>query len=266
MKIIHPFFGIQIDTKSRLTKQLVSKLNDFYSKIPKTKCINCPGQKTVEAECCKAFSPPILLIEFISSLRNIEKWEEDKRKKLFIRSLKSYLNSDNARLCSLLGNNKCLVYEQRPLSCRLFAMYTDEEWNERLKSVSTELEIEEKDVPFFNQCRNIRILDPKKTQNNSVPKEVSDDIFESMHSLDIKLFQDQQYGKKIVMSSLTYTPFDAHFLAITLGKERFEQIGIMKERSASIKRKFNSKILSKKDLENDKNGVKVFIETIEKQI
>jgi len=266
MKIIHPFFGIQIDTRSKLTKGLISNLNDLYSIIPKTKCINCPGKKTMEAECCKAFSPPILLIEFISSLRNIEKWDNNKRKKLFINSLKSYLNVENAKRCPLLENNKCLIYEQRPLSCRLFAMYTDDEWNNRLKNISIKLEIEETEVPFYKQCRNIKILDPKKTKNNSVPKEISDNIFKEMHLLDIKLFQDQQYGKKIVMDSLTYTPFDAHFVSLTLGRERFEQIGIIKERSAAVKRKFDSKILDKKDLENDRKGIEDFVNIIEKQI
>ena len=68
MIFFHPEYKIEIDTDIFDLKIAIKDLNDIYKKIPDTKCLHCPGKDKVEADCCKCFSPPMLLIEFLNIL------------------------------------------------------------------------------------------------------------------------------------------------------------------------------------------------------
>lgn len=223
MQYTHPLFDIKINTDGKKIQRLFSHLNDIYSEIPKTKCLSCPGKEKIEADCCKAFSPPIFLIEFLNIMTIISKLDKKKQDELAYKCFESYLISDIFKSCPLLENDLCLCYQQRPLSCYLFGLYPEDEYSQRLKSVAAMLELDPNEVPFNKQCTNLEICGSK-----TISQKRSDLMLKKIYNLDIDLFDDKKQGEKYIGTSATYTPFDAHYLCHRIGPDNLETLSKMK--------------------------------------
>lgn len=262
MKSYHNGFGIDIDTGSLETIKLINDLNDLYKKIPKTKCINCPGKKGVEADCCKVFSPPMLLIEFVHILKSIERNSEEELKDLYYRCFESYLNPSHEKRCVLLNDDdQCIVYDARPFSCRMFGLYEEKEWENRLKDISIETGLDQKNVPFAKQCDGIQIK-KKKVKVKNITRGMSNYIYKHIHYLDINLFPEEwiKDAAALVMGSYTYLSFDAQYLLMKAGQEKLESLAIMKTRSRRLKE--NDEVAFLKD----KAEIKDLLDNVKKEI
>lgn len=109
--------------------QLFEKLNDIYDTLPKGKCTGC-------GSCCME-SVGINLIEFL----NIFNYLQDKgelRKKSLDRIIDYYfMEFMEKRSCPFKNeNNRCEIYEVRPLNCRLFGHWKKEDYNKNLKDIT----------------------------------------------------------------------------------------------------------------------------------
>lgn len=240
MKINHPNYNVEIDTEKESIKDVLDKLEETYQKLPETKCLNCPMKETVEADCCKVFSPPMLLSEFTNAMTIITEWTKEDQDKLAYACFESFLNPDIAKPCVLLKGTLCSIYNSRPLSCRLFGIYSDFEYNERLEKISKELNVPKEDIPFSCQCRNLEVKTKGKGNLNFVSKQDSDKIFESLYKLDAKMFDSKEYGEYIVNFSLTYMPFDAHYLCVRIGPDNLDILTDMKLMLRDAKKKYEA--------------------------
>ena len=109
--------------------QLFEKLNNIYDTLPKGKCTGC-------GNCCME-SVGINLIEFL----NIYNYLQDKdelRKKSIERIMDYYfMEFMEKKSCPFKDeNNMCLIYEVRPLNCRLFGHWKKEDYNKNLKDIT----------------------------------------------------------------------------------------------------------------------------------
>lgn len=109
--------------------QLFEKLNNIYDTLPKGKCTGC-------GNCCME-SVGINLIEFL----NIYNYLQDKdelRKKSIGRIMDYYfMEFIEKKSCPFKDeNNMCLIYEVRPLNCRLFGHWKKEDYNKNLKDIT----------------------------------------------------------------------------------------------------------------------------------
>ena len=137
MRFFHPEYEIFLKTDDLTAYKAYGDLKRLYKKIPNAVCIKCPKKKSIEADCCKTFSPPMMLVEFLNILDEIEKTLcKEKKTELIIKCIKSVLNINISKKCVLLSkNNKCICYNRRPMNCRMFGLYTKEEWSDRLKKL-----------------------------------------------------------------------------------------------------------------------------------
>lgn len=104
------------------------KLNDIYSTLPSGDCAGC-------GNCCME-SVGINLIEFL----NIYKYliERDELRRASISRIIDYyfLELLKKNSCPFKdGNNRCLIYEVRPLNCRLFGHWKKDDYNKNLERV-----------------------------------------------------------------------------------------------------------------------------------
>ena len=104
------------------------KLNDIYSTLPNGDCAGC-------GNCCME-SVGINLIEFL----NIYKYliERDELRRASISRIIDYyfLELLKKNSCPFKdGNNRCLIYEVRPLNCRLFGHWKKDDYNNNLERV-----------------------------------------------------------------------------------------------------------------------------------
>ena len=109
--------------------QLFEKLNNIYDTLPKGKCTGC-------GNCCME-AVGINLIEFL----NIYNYLQDKdelRKKSIGRIMDYYfMEFMEKKSCPFKDeNNMCLIYEVRPLNCRLFGHWKKEDYNKNLKDIT----------------------------------------------------------------------------------------------------------------------------------
>ena len=109
--------------------KLFDKLNNIYDTLPKGKCTGC-------GNCCME-SVGINLIEFL----NIYNYLQDKdelRKKSIGRIMDYYfMEFMEKKSCPFKDeNNMCLIYEVRPLNCRLFGHWKKEDYNKNLKDIT----------------------------------------------------------------------------------------------------------------------------------
>ncbi len=104
------------------------KLNDIYDTLPKGDCSGC-------GNCCME-SVGINLIEFFNIYRYLESRDE-LREKSIKRIIDYYfLELINKNTCPFRDeNNRCLIYEVRPLNCRLFGHWKKEDYNKNLERV-----------------------------------------------------------------------------------------------------------------------------------
>ena len=260
MHFYHPEYNIDINTEDLNCRLILTEINKIYKKIPKTKCDKCPGKKKVESDCCKTFSPPMLFSEFINIVSDVSKNKNDAEiKELIVASIKTFLDISDVKECVLLEKNRCIVYEQRPFSCRMFGLYSSEEWSDRLKKISEHKKCKIEELPFYKQCKGIS----KTGKTKKISRLHSDILFRDLHDLDVKIFPDDKIGKKFVFQSKTYMPFYVHFLLINLGPQMLENLAIIREDLEKTVEKVKHKEIDKKSLDKKIEQVSDFIKTFE---
>jgi len=270
VKFIHPEYKIEIDTDSFDLKKAFKDLNDIYKKIPNTKCLHCPGKKGVEADCCKSFSPPMLLVEFLNILSKLEKEDKEFQEKFVVECMQSFLNPEYQNECLLLKDVFCRYYDQRPFSCRMFGQYSDVEWKGRIEAIQEQSFVDPRKLPFYKQCKNIQVL--AKKGKKSVKKGDSDYFFKSIYSIDLRLFDyfgekgKPSLGPLFVLSSKTYLPIYTHLLLIRIGPELLEQLAIVKLNGRQDYDLYLEGELSEEKYIEKKKGIEDFFQIIKKSI
>lgn len=109
------------------TNRLFDQLDRAYEKFPETICKMC-------GTCC-ADPPPATLVEYLRAFRHVrDNLSAGQQQELVYRAAAYFFLDlvDPDLCCPFLGaDNKCLVYEVRPLGCRAYGQLTEKEFEER---------------------------------------------------------------------------------------------------------------------------------------
>ncbi|MCI6737143.1 MAG: YkgJ family cysteine cluster protein [Intestinibacter sp.] len=109
-------------------KGYFKKLNDIYSKLPKGDCSGC-------GNCCME-SVGINLIEFLNIYKYLMDRNELRRASIDKIIDYYFLELLKKNSCPFKDdNNRCLIYEVRPLNCRLFGHWEKKDYNKNLQRV-----------------------------------------------------------------------------------------------------------------------------------
>ena len=109
--------------------QLFEKLNDIYDTLPKGQCTGC-------GNCCME-SVGINLIEFLNIYNYL--LDKDELRKESIEKIMEYYFMEfmEKNSCPFKDeNNRCKIYEVRPLNCRLFGHWKKEDYNKNLNDIT----------------------------------------------------------------------------------------------------------------------------------
>ncbi|WP_195940497.1 YkgJ family cysteine cluster protein [Romboutsia sp. 1001713B170131_170501_G6] len=110
--------------------KLFDKLNDTYKSLPSGDCTGC-------GNCCME-SVGINLIEFINIYNYL--LDKDELRKTSLSKIIDYyfLEFTKKSACPFKDeNNRCLIYEVRPLNCRIFGHWKKEDYNKNLSNITT---------------------------------------------------------------------------------------------------------------------------------
>lgn len=109
--------------------QLFEKLNNIYDTLPKGKCSGC-------GSCCME-SVGINLIEFLNIFNYLQDKDELRKKSLGKIIDYYFMEFMEKNSCPFKDeNNRCEIYEVRPLNCRLFGHWKKEDYNKNLKDIT----------------------------------------------------------------------------------------------------------------------------------
>ena len=109
--------------------KLFDKLNNIYDTLPSGKCSGC-------GNCCME-SVGINLIEFLNIFNYLQDKDELRKKSLDKIMDYYFMEFMEKKSCPFKDeNNRCEIYEVRPLNCRLFGHWKKEDYNKNLKDIT----------------------------------------------------------------------------------------------------------------------------------
>lgn len=209
-------------------KKLFDSLNEIYSELPRTSCKNC-------ASCCKWGSPPAFFIEYLNMYKFVRDHLHSNWESFLTRSAEYFYLElvDTNQTCPFVSeDNKCLVYEVRPLTCRVYGLLSKREFEmgdraQGLKFLADKLweeyqikvpeEIANGVLPW---CGNVR-----NSTRRRIKKEVLAGIATKVAKLDTNYFPVY-----MVDNEETMFPYPVHLMNTVLGDgARARKIKIMKE-------------------------------------
>lgn len=222
---------IDIDESIKFAKdnKFIEQLNDIYKSVPSGSCTGC-------GNCCME-SVGINLIEFLN-IYNYLSLNDDLRKKCLSKVIDYYfLEYVKKSPCPFKNeDNKCLIYEVRPLNCRLYGHWTKEDYNLNLDNVSKrnqkyakiindmyDFEISKEVVDFkINYCEkfkpNNRYLRKDERLSFSDSLMIIDSKIYSKGIMDIE-FKDRGIVEYFIESMLN--EHTAYNIKIRLSKDEF---------------------------------------------
>lgn len=158
--------------KQRKMVTLQSKLHDIYAagEFDTVCCRQCT--------CCRVACPQMKYCEATVIIDNIWKeWSKEDKKSLLVNCVKYFFSDSLIKPCLLLDDNKCRIYEDRPLNCRLYGLWPKELWDKRVERFSEAIGIPKEKLPLNTQCSNVK-------RCNGLPALTEEDIQKFFRALD----------------------------------------------------------------------------------
>lgn len=148
----------KVSLKERLNKVYYSQVN-----LDTT----CQGS----CECCRVAMPQLNYCEFIQLLKEI--WSSESKEvkiHLICTSIEYFFRNEFEKWgketlikpCMLLDNDgKCKYYSSRPLSCRLYGLWPQEDYDARVDRFEKAYEglLTREELPLNKQCPNVKRVD-----------------------------------------------------------------------------------------------------------
>lgn len=204
---------------------LFEELNSIYDGLPETTCDRC-------GTCCTV-PPPAYIIEYLNMFRYMKDNLSEKIADLLERTVRYYfleLADINLKCPFLGGDNLCLVYPVRPLSCRGYGLTKKNHTvNERKEMEELARRYREEhgivlppEVVDFQlpECGKVKIADGRKASTELLEVAVS-----YIARLETRLFPVE-----LVDREYTFVPYVTH-LALTVLPEgaRARRLKVIKE-------------------------------------
>lgn len=208
-----------------IDKKVERRLGYVYENIPNNNCQRC-------AECCFNV-PQVHFIEFMNIMRAINQLPEEKKNAITRKTIQ-YELFNLATLehqCPFLDEKDCLIYDARPLQCRIFALYPDSDYKANMESSKA---ANEQVMEYFCKEHSIKLpqevlsFDIEQCGNNLDPdgKPIIINEFERMALVNrIKVLEADVIPYEIDAKE-AYTSFSYLFMQLFFDEEIFMKLKI----------------------------------------
>ena len=176
-------------SKKRSVISLNSKLNKIKTSIDLR--TTCPGH----CVCCNVACPQMNYSEFLSIATYIyNDLPEEERIVILQKSIKYFFSMSLIKPCPLLVGTKCSVYDIRPLSCRIYGLWPEDMYNERVEGFCESTGLSKEEVPLNTQCKYVKRMDNSKP----LTKKIIEGVYDKINLLDKEIgdFNDEQIKKR----------------------------------------------------------------------
>jgi Fe-S-cluster containining protein len=181
---------------------------------------NCQGN----CVCCKVAMPTMNYCEFVQILNEI--WDKESVRikaeiiktsiEYFVRYHHEVWGMDKfIKPCMFLKDGRCAYYSSRPLNCRIYGLWPEDEYNKRVESFQKEFGLEKENVPLNTQCP---FVERKNTQDDLTMDEINA-MYDALNDLDfsMKRFTSKQIKEGVNVRAfhdwICYTFFGEEWLS-----------------------------------------------------
>jgi Fe-S-cluster containining protein len=133
--------------------------------------------------------------EFLIIVNRIyDKFAKEKRMEILKKSIKYFFSNSLVKPCPLLDGKKCSIYEVRPLSCRMFGLWPEDVYEERVQRFVKVSGLQKHEIPLNTQCKYVKRID----ESQPLTKEVIEKMYDDLNGLDAGVgnFTKEQVEKR----------------------------------------------------------------------
>jgi len=194
-----------LKNKSQKRQNLRTSLHKIYTSV-NLETVGC-DISVCHCECCKVAMPQMNYCEFVQIITDAwSVFSSEEKINLICKSVEYFFRNEYEKWgidslikpCQFIDEHgKCKIYHNRPLSCYLYGLWPEDEYERRVdlfEEAYAEYGLSREDLPLHTQCKMIRRADGSK----EVPLEDIDKLFASLDKLDksIGTFSDLQIKEK----------------------------------------------------------------------
>jgi Fe-S-cluster containining protein len=183
-------------------KDLSVVLNDIY-----TKDINLDTTCNHRCECCKVAMPQIYYSEFLNIVTHV--WnnsEKEEKLNIICTSIEYFFRYEYEKWgmeklikpCVFLDTKgMCSIYEKRPLNCKMYGLWPEEDYNKRVDNFAkryAKYGLSREELPLHKQCPFVKRVD----DSVELTSEIIDSLYKKIDNLDKEIgdFTDLQIENK----------------------------------------------------------------------
>jgi Fe-S-cluster containining protein len=199
-------------SSGRKIKSLKEKLGEIYSSVDLRTL--CPGH----CVCCTVACPQMNYSEFMVIVDSLYHRENrNDMVEVLKKSVQYFFSNSLVKPCPLLSEKKCSVYDVRPLACRMYGLWPEDMYEERVARFVSVTGLKKEEIPLNTQCKFVTRLDPTVP----ITKEIIEGLFSSLDMIDKAVggFNDQQVKKKY--NQRTWHDW---FMVTVFGEERLSAL------------------------------------------
>lgn len=140
-----------VSVPQRKVVSLDTILERIYSKEDlSTTCLR-------QCTCCRVACPQMKFSEATSIIDHIWSTWSDADKRALLATCMEYFFSDSLiKPCPILDGKTCREYQRRPLNCRLYGLWPEKSWEDRVAMFSKSTGLPREKLPLNIQCTNVR--------------------------------------------------------------------------------------------------------------
>ena len=196
---------------------LKTKLKEIYTTVNLE--TTCQGS----CACCRVAMPGLQYSEFLQMLNEIWNKESiDYKIGIICTSIEYFFKNDFkiwgmeslVKPCMFIEDGKCKNYDSRPLNCRLYGLWPEDEYNSRVDKFEKAYEglLTREELPLNTQCPNVKRVD----DSIELTTEVIESLYAKLDRLDLRM---QRFTESQIKNKENYRTFHDWFLFIFFGEE-----------------------------------------------
>ena len=198
---------------------LKSKIQSVYNNN-----VNMDTACAHRCECCNVAMPQMNYCEFLQLINTIWTRDDDLFKiQLICTSVEYFFRNEFEKWgkesmikpCMLLTDKgMCGEYEDRPLSCRLYGLWPEGDYNARVDKFEKAYEglMTREEIPLNKQCPFVE----RTNIDKPITKELIDSMFQQLDDIDLKL---GEYSEMEIKQKLNYRTFHDWLLLRVFGED-----------------------------------------------
>ena len=170
-------------------KSLKDKLQEMYSAVDLRTA--CSGH----CVCCNVACPQMSYSEFLVIVDELYRREKrSDRVEVLKASIRYFFSNSLVKPCPLLVDKRCSCYDVRPLPCRLYGLWPEDMYEDRVLRFMINTGLKKSEIPLNTQCKFVTRIDPTQP----ITREVIESMFRQLDVLDMGVggFNEPQIKKR----------------------------------------------------------------------